>query len=82
MTHNLLGEKKKYYEVLNPRKNKYVFEAEMYNWAGIYKRDFLNEYEVRHQETPGASYQDNGFWFQAFAFARRVVFIQIGRAHV
>ena len=75
VTHNLLGEKKKYYEVLNPRKNKYVFEAEMYNWAGIYKRDFLNEYEVRHQETPGASYQDNGFWFQAFAFARRVVFI-------
>ena len=75
VTHNLLGEKKKYYQVLNPRKNRYVFEAEMYNWAGIYKRDFLNEYKIRHQETPGASYQDNGFWFQVFAFARRVVFI-------
>jgi len=75
VTHNLLGERKKYYQVLNPRKNKFVFEAEMYNWAGIYRRDFLNEYEIRHQETPGASYQDNGFWFQVFAFATRVVFI-------
>ena len=75
VTHNLLGERKKYYQVLNPRKNRYVFEAEMYNWAGIYRRDFLNEYKIRHQETPGASYQDNGFWLQVFAFARRVVFI-------
>ena len=47
----------------------------MFNWAGIYRRDFLNKYEIRHQETPGASFQDNGFWFQVFAFAERVVFI-------
>lgn len=75
VTHNLLGEKKKYGQVLNPRKNKYVFQAEMFNWAGIYKRDFLNQYMIRHQETPGASFQDNGFWFQIFAFAQRVVFV-------
>ncbi len=75
VTHNLLGERKKYYQVLNPRKNPYVFRAEMFNWAGIYRRDFLNKYEIRHQETPGASFQDNGFWFQVFAFAERVVFI-------
>lgn len=75
VTHNLLGEKKKYGQVLNPRKNKYVFWAEMFNWAGIYKRDFLNQYMIRHQETPGASFQDNGFWFQVFAFAQRVVFV-------
>lgn len=73
--HNLLGERKKYNQVLNPRKNPYVFQAEMFNWAGIYRRDFLNRYEIRHQETPGASFQDNGFWFQVFAFAERVVFI-------
>lgn len=75
VAHNLLGEKKKYGQVLNPRKNKYVFWAEMFNWAGIYKRDFLNQYMIRHQETPGASFQDNGFWFQIFAFAQRVVFV-------
>ena len=61
VTHNLLGEKKKYYQVLSPRKNRYVFWAEMFNWAGIYRRDFLNQYQIRHQETPGASFQDNGF---------------------
>ena len=75
VTHNLLGEKKKYYQVLSPRKNRYVFWAEMFNWAGIYRRDFLNQYQIRHQETPGASFQDNGFWFQVFAYAQRVVFI-------
>lgn len=75
VTHNLLGEKKKYGQILNPRKNKYVFWAEMFNWAGIYRRDFLNQYMIRHQETPGASFQDNGFWFQIFAFAQRVVFV-------
>lgn len=75
VTHNLLGEKKKYGQVLNPRKNKFVFWAEMFNWAGIYRRDFLNQYRIRHQETPGASFQDNGFWFQVFAFAQRVVFV-------
>ena len=73
--HNILGERKKYYQVLNPRKNKYVFFAEMYNWAGIYKRDFLNQYKIQHQETPGASFEDNGFWFQVFSFAEKVVFV-------
>lgn len=73
--HNILGERKKYYQVLNPRKNKYVFAAEMYNWAGIYKRDFLNRYKIQYQETPGASFQDNGFWFQVFSFAEKAVFV-------
>lgn len=73
--HNLLGERKKYYQILNPRKNKFVFYAEMYNWAGIYRRDFLDKYEIRHQETPGASFQDNGFFFQVFSFAQRTLFV-------
>lgn len=73
--HNLLGERKKYYQILNPRKNKYVFFAEMFNWAGIYRRDFLEKYEIKHQETLGASFQDNGFFFQVFSFAQRVLFV-------
>lgn len=75
VTHNLLGERKKYYHVLNPRKNKYVFGAEMFNWAGIYRRDFLNRYQIKHNETPGAAFQDNGFFFQVFSFAQRVLFV-------
>lgn len=74
--HNLLGERKKYYQILDPRKNKFVFFAEMFNWAGIYKKDLLDKFEIRHQETPGAAFQDNGFFFQVFSYARKVMFVQ------
>lgn len=30
-------------------------------WAGIYRRDFLLEKDIRFNETPGASYQDTSF---------------------
>lgn len=66
--------KDKYGKVIDPRKEKYIFDAIMFNWAGIFRRDFLNEYRIRHQETPGASFQDNGFYFQTMAFAQRVYF--------
>ena len=47
----------------------------MNTWSGIYKADFLNKYKIRHNETPGASYQDNGFWFQTFIYAKRAMFL-------
>ena len=63
-----------YNKVINPQENTKVFELVMQTWSGIYKRDFLVENGIRHHETPGASYQDNGFWFQTFMFATRVYF--------
>ena len=39
------------------------------NWTGIYKRSFINNHMIRHNETPGASYQDLGFFFQIIMFA-------------
>lgn len=66
----------KYYnQVLNPQENLGLFELVMSTWSGIYKRDFLNKNNIRHNETPGASFQDTGFWFQSFAQARRVMFL-------
>ncbi|HJA66516.1 MAG TPA: glycosyltransferase [Candidatus Mediterraneibacter cottocaccae] len=44
-------------------------------WSGIYKRSFLEENNIRHQETPGASYQDNGFWFQTTCSAKRFYYV-------
>jgi len=29
--------------------------------------------QICHHETPGASYQDNGFWFQTFCFAKKSI---------
>ena len=40
-------------------------------WAGIYRRDFLDKYDIRFHESPGASYQDNGFWMQTVLYCRR-----------
>lgn len=53
-----------------------VFKADKVTWTGIYKMSFLREHNIRHNETPGAAYQDNGFWFQTFLFAERVFFVR------
>lgn len=44
-------------------------------WSGIYRKDFLRENNIRHQETPGASYQDNGFWFQTTICAQSMYYL-------
>ena len=49
--------------------------ASLYTWSGIYKLSFLRENGIRHNETPGASYQDNGFWFQTMCTAQSVYFL-------
>ena len=71
-----LSEQKKYYHrVICPFKEKEVFRFPMNTWSGIYRRDFLLRNQIRHNETPGASFQDNGFWFQTFCLAKSVVFL-------
>lgn len=60
--------------ILIPRKETQVFRGVLNTWTGIYKREFLLKYNIRHNETPGASYQDNGFFFQTFMFADRAYF--------
>ena len=44
--------------------------------AGLYKRDFLRRNCVWVNETPGASYQDNGFFFQTMFSAKRVKYLK------
>ncbi|MDL2269921.1 glycosyltransferase [Desulfosarcina sp. OttesenSCG-928-A07] len=73
---NTLSDDLSYYNrVLIPIEEKKVFSFPMNTWTGIYKRSFLRENCIFHNETPGASFQDNGFWFQTLCFARRVVFV-------
>lgn len=64
-----------YGKVLAPRKHPQMFLFRMNTWTGIYKRKFIVSNDIRHQETPGASYQDNGFWFQTFSLAKRVCLV-------
>jgi len=64
-----------YYRVICPGQEKDSFRYIMNTWCGIYRRDFLFQNGIRHNESPGASYQDNGFWFQGFCYAERVIFL-------
>ena len=47
----------------------------MNTWTGIYKTEFLKNNNIRYNETPGARYQDQGFWFQTMAFAKNAYVI-------
>lgn len=63
------------YEKKLNRKNKDVFFATMNTWTGIYRKEFLTENNIWHNTSPGASFQDNGFWFQTMALANSIYFI-------
>nr|WP_302167715.1 glycosyltransferase [uncultured Schaedlerella sp.] len=51
-----------------------VFQFHRYTWTGLYNKDFLSKTHILHNETPGASYQDNGFWFQTMVKAKSLYF--------
>lgn len=61
-----------YGKVLNCQTNRELFWASMYTWTCMYRRDFINRFNIRHNETPGASFQDNGFWFQTHMYCSRM----------
>ena len=65
-----------YYDKVLIGNDRHVFYKFLMNiWTGIYKSDFLKKNNIRFNETPGASYQDNGFWFQTMTFAERAMWI-------
>jgi glycosyltransferase involved in cell wall biosynthesis len=67
--------KENYGKIINPAEHLEIFRYVMNTWCGIYKRDFLMRYKIRHNETPGASFQDNGFYFQTMCNAERLMFV-------
>lgn len=68
-------EDKNYNRIINPAEEKKCFRFVMNTWCGIYKRDFLLKNGIDHNETPGASFQDNGFWFKGFCYAKRMMIL-------
>lgn len=73
---SITNNKKEYYnKIMRPRDVLESFRFVMNTWSGIYKRSFIEANNIHHNETPGASFQDNGFWFQTFALAERAMFI-------
>ena len=66
-----------YGRLINTSEDIKAFYLQMNTWSGIYKRDFLNRWNIRHNPSLGASYQDNGFWFQTFCRAKRAWFVDM-----
>lgn len=74
--YNHLSPKKTDYNVVfNPSETPEALRFIMNTWSGIYKREFLEQYHIRHHETPGAAFQDNGFWFQTFVYAKKAMIV-------
>lgn len=67
--------KEKYNVVFDPSNEPEALRYVMNTWSGIYRNEFLRKYNIRHHETPGASFQDNGFWIQTFCFAKRAMIL-------
>lgn len=65
-----------YHVVLKPNDRPETYFLEKFTWNALYRREYLLRNTVRYNETPGASYQDNGFWFQTFYHAERVMFLK------
>lgn len=64
-----------YNKVLDELDRNVFFDFYMNIWTGIYKRDFLEKFHIKFHESPGASYQDNGFWFQTCIYAKRAMWL-------
>ena len=76
LVYNHLSQNKEDYNIVfNPSESPEAIRYIMNTWSGIYKRSFIEEFHIRHNETPGASFQDNGFWFQTFIYAKRAMII-------
>ena len=81
------GRRRNYYETTRiprnlcnrpvcPREEWQCFTLCMNTWTCLYRRSFIERHSIRHQETPGAAYQDNGLFFLSFAHAERLVCTQ------
>ena len=72
---HLSPEQTDYNTVFKPMERLSSFFYIMNTWSGIYRTSFLRARRIRHNETPGAAFQDNGFWFQTFMYAERAMIL-------
>ncbi len=74
---NLFEQTDGYYRLMDSRVDRRCFFLPVITWNGIYRRDFIRQHDIRYHESPGSSYADNGFYFQVYAYARRLYFLPV-----
>ncbi|MCM1231016.1 MAG: glycosyltransferase [Ruminococcus flavefaciens] len=76
LLYGVIGNNSFYNRVVNTEEEKRCFPSIASNtWCGIYNRKFLLDNHICHNESPGASFQDNGFYFLVLAYAKRGYFV-------
>lgn len=71
-----IAKHKNYYNrISNTQLEPNWFRINNINCNGLFRRDFIEEYHIRFNETPDAAYQDNGFWFQTFCLSKRIYLV-------
>lgn len=73
----LINDNNYYNRILSPEKDTKLCTVMTINPAGIYKKSFINKNNIKHNETPGAAFQDNGFFIQTMYLAKKVYFLDI-----
>ncbi|MFD1245142.1 hypothetical protein ACFQ3H_08195, partial [Paralysiella testudinis] len=61
--------------VVRPLDEAAIFYQAPSIWVNLYRKEFLNQNNIRFLETPGASYQDTSFSFKVYACCQRFMFI-------
>lgn len=64
-----------YNRVINPNEELEAYFVQKFTWNALYKKELILQNNIQYSETPGASFQDNGFWFQTFYWAKRIMFL-------
>ena len=64
-----------YGQVIEPINYPELYSAHSSIWAGLYKKEFLNENQIWFNETPGASFQDVAFQFKVLSTTKRMCII-------
>lgn len=52
----------------------YFYNMPLATWTCLFNITFLKDQDIFYHESPGASYQDTGFFMQTFGYAERVMF--------
>ena len=78
---NIITNKNLYNVVQYDLSNTGLMVGAIANCAGIYRVDFLKQHHIRYHESPGASFQDQGFYYQVMFHAHSGLFLNIPLYH-
>lgn len=64
-----------YGRVIYPAEEPELTHISSYTWTGLYRREFIEAFGIKHNTTPKASFQDIGFFWLTTTHAKRVMLI-------